>query len=154
MSFWLNSRAAVRNLRLFVPIYSDEHEFEPAPGGGRGQRSLECYGPCGHQESDMTKHLSNKCLVNGASEYANRKQVSCDLCRVMIASAACTCLLSGKMTVVSTSIYNTQLPRSSKDNNSNLIVLLWGLKKIIRVKSRRQYLTRTDFLQMLCHLSI
>ena len=73
------------------PIYSDEHEFEPTLGDGRGQRRLECYGPWGLQESGMTKQLSNnKCVVNGALEYANRKQVSGELCSVTIASTACT----------------------------------------------------------------
>ena len=29
-------------------------EFEHAPGGGEGQRSLECCCPWGHKESDKT----------------------------------------------------------------------------------------------------
>ena len=30
------------------------HEFEKTPGDSGGQRSLECYSPWGHKESDMT----------------------------------------------------------------------------------------------------
>ena len=33
----------------------DEHEFEQAPGDGERQRSLLCFSPWGHKESDMTK---------------------------------------------------------------------------------------------------
>ena len=38
---------------------SDEHEFNPTPGGSGGQEGLECSGPRGHEESDMTKRLNN-----------------------------------------------------------------------------------------------
>ena len=31
------------------------HEFEHALGDGEGQRSLVCYSPWGHKESDMTE---------------------------------------------------------------------------------------------------
>ena len=34
------------------------HEFEQAPGGGGGQRSLECYSPWGCKESGMTGWLN------------------------------------------------------------------------------------------------
>ena len=34
------------------------HEFEQTPGDG-GQRSLACYSPWGHKESDMTERLNN-----------------------------------------------------------------------------------------------
>ena len=33
---------------------SMDMEFEQAPGDGEGQRSLVCYSPWGHKESDMT----------------------------------------------------------------------------------------------------
>ena len=33
------------------------HEFEQAPGVGDGQRSLVCYSPWGHKESDTTEQL-------------------------------------------------------------------------------------------------
>ena len=36
----------------------DEHEFEQAPGDGERQRSLLCFSPWGHKESDMTKWLN------------------------------------------------------------------------------------------------
>ena len=36
----------------------DEHEFEQAPGDGERQRSLVCFSPWGHKESDTTKWLS------------------------------------------------------------------------------------------------
>ena len=41
------------------------HEFEQAPGDGKGQGSLACCSPWGHKESDMTKELNNnnKCCV-------------------------------------------------------------------------------------------
>ena len=32
----------------------DGREFEQAPGGGEGQRSLVCSSPWGHKESDST----------------------------------------------------------------------------------------------------
>ena len=35
------------------------HEFEQAPGVGKGQGSLECYSPWGHKESDTTERLNN-----------------------------------------------------------------------------------------------
>ena len=34
------------------------HEFKQAPGVGDEQRSLACYSPWGHKESDMTEQLS------------------------------------------------------------------------------------------------
>ena len=36
----------------------DEHEFEQAPGDGERQRSLLCFSPWGHKESDMIKWLN------------------------------------------------------------------------------------------------
>ena len=38
------------------------HEFEHAPGDGRGQGSLACCSPWGHKESDPTEWLNNKSL--------------------------------------------------------------------------------------------
>ena len=35
-------------------IDSTGHEFEQAPGDGDGLRSLACYSPWGHKESDTT----------------------------------------------------------------------------------------------------
>jgi len=35
------------------------HEFEQAPGDGKGQRSLACCSPWGHKESDTTERLNN-----------------------------------------------------------------------------------------------
>ena len=37
----------------------NEHEFEQAPGDGKGQGSLMCYSPWDHKESDMTQRLNN-----------------------------------------------------------------------------------------------
>ena len=31
------------------------HEFEQAPGDGKGQGGLACYNPWGRKESDMTE---------------------------------------------------------------------------------------------------
>ena len=36
------------------------HEFEQAPGDGKGQRSLACCSPWGHKELGTTKQLNNK----------------------------------------------------------------------------------------------
>ena len=36
----------------------DEHEFEPTPGFGDGQRNLACCSPWSHKESDMTERLN------------------------------------------------------------------------------------------------
>ena len=36
------------------------HEFEQAPGDGKGEGSLACYNPWGHKESEMTEQLNNK----------------------------------------------------------------------------------------------
>ena len=36
----------------------DAHEFEQAPGVGKGQGSLECCSPWGLKESDMTEQLN------------------------------------------------------------------------------------------------
>ena len=35
------------------------HEFEQALGDGEGQRSLVCWSPWGHKESDITEWISN-----------------------------------------------------------------------------------------------
>ena len=35
------------------------HEFEQAPGDGKGQGSLVCCNPWGCKESDMTERLNN-----------------------------------------------------------------------------------------------
>ena len=37
----------------------DGHEFEPAPGDGKGQGSLTCCSPWDHKESDTTEQLNN-----------------------------------------------------------------------------------------------
>ena len=37
----------------------NEHEFEQALGGGKGQGRLVCYSPWGHKESKMTERLNN-----------------------------------------------------------------------------------------------
>ena len=34
------------------------HEFEKTPGVGDGQGGLECCGPWGHKELDMTEQLN------------------------------------------------------------------------------------------------
>ena len=34
------------------------HEFKQVPGVGDEQRSLACYSPWGHKESDTTEQLS------------------------------------------------------------------------------------------------
>ena len=40
------------------------HEFEQVLGSTEGQRSLVCYSPWSHKESDMTERPNNnKCLV-------------------------------------------------------------------------------------------
>jgi len=36
------------------------HWFEQAPGNGEGQRSLACYSPWGHKESDTAESVNNK----------------------------------------------------------------------------------------------
>ena len=36
------------------------HEFEQAPGDGKGEGSLACCNPWGHRESGMTEQLNNK----------------------------------------------------------------------------------------------
>ena len=38
---------------------SDQHEFDPTPGGSGRQEGLACSGPWGHEESDTTKRLNN-----------------------------------------------------------------------------------------------
>ena len=38
---------------------SDQHEFDPTPGGSGRQEGLPCSGPWGHKESDMTERLNN-----------------------------------------------------------------------------------------------
>ena len=37
------------------------HEFEQTQGDSEGQGSLACCSPWGHQESDTTERLNNKC---------------------------------------------------------------------------------------------
>ena len=39
------------------------HEFEQTQGDGEGQRSLVCFCPWGHKESDMTERLNNNMLA-------------------------------------------------------------------------------------------
>ena len=38
----------------------NRHEFEQAPGDGKGQGSLVCCSPWGHKESDTTEGLNSK----------------------------------------------------------------------------------------------
>ena len=38
---------------------SNQHEFDPTPGGHGRQEGLVCSGPWGHEESDTTKRLNN-----------------------------------------------------------------------------------------------
>ena len=39
------------------------HEFEQAPGDGKGKGSLECYGRWGRKESDMNEQLNNNNIL-------------------------------------------------------------------------------------------
>ena len=48
------------------------HEFEQAPGDGKGQRSVACYSPWGHKESDMTQQLE-KNNQSYPQKYSKRK---------------------------------------------------------------------------------
>ena len=47
---------------------SDQHEFDPTQGGSGRQEGLS--GPCGHEESDMTKRLNNNKPVLNRAELA------------------------------------------------------------------------------------
>ena len=38
---------------------SDQHDFDPTPGGSGRREGLACSGPWGHKESDMTKRLND-----------------------------------------------------------------------------------------------
>ena len=38
------------------------HEFEQALGDGEGQRSLVCYNPWGHKQSDTTWQMNDNIL--------------------------------------------------------------------------------------------
>ena len=44
------------------------HEFEQAPGDGKGQGSLVCCSPWGRKESDTTE-----CLNNNSSNYSHHR---------------------------------------------------------------------------------
>ena len=48
--------------------WPNRHEFEQAPGHGKGQGSLTCCSPWGHKESDMTERLNSN-----NSNQKNRK---------------------------------------------------------------------------------
>ena len=49
-------RSGLQRMRWLDGIIdSTGHEFEQAPGDGDGLRSLACYSPWGHKESDMTE---------------------------------------------------------------------------------------------------
>ena len=37
----------------------DGHEFEQVPGVGDGQKSLVCFSPWGHKQSDTTERLQS-----------------------------------------------------------------------------------------------
>ena len=41
----------------------NEHEFEQTPGDGEGQGCLECWSPCGCEESDTTERLNNTIIL-------------------------------------------------------------------------------------------
>ena len=43
----------------------NEHEFEQAPGDGKGQGGLVCCSPWGHKESDTTEWLNNNFTLKG-----------------------------------------------------------------------------------------
>ena len=47
---------------------SDQHEFNPTPGGSGRQEGLVCSGSWGHEESDMTKQLNRKNMAHIPSE--------------------------------------------------------------------------------------
>ena len=40
-------------------LRSNQHEFDPTPGGSGRQEGLACSGPWGHEESDTTKRLND-----------------------------------------------------------------------------------------------
>ena len=55
----------------------DGHEFEWAPGDGKGQGSLMCFSPWGHKQSDMTERL------NWAVSWVKVTQLCLTLCDPM-----------------------------------------------------------------------
>ena len=52
------------------------HEFEKAPGNGKGQGSLVCCSPWGRKESDMMEQLNNNnlCVCVHVSVYRDRER--------------------------------------------------------------------------------
>ena len=52
-------KGMTENMMVGWHYWLDEHEFEQAPGGGKGQGSLTCCSPWGCKESDMTEQQPN-----------------------------------------------------------------------------------------------
>ena len=53
-----NEKGTTENKMIGWHHWLDEHEFEPAPGVGDGQGSLDCFSPQGCKESDTTEWLN------------------------------------------------------------------------------------------------
>ena len=53
-----NEKGTTENKMVGWHHWLDEHEFEPAPGVGDGQGSLDCFSPQGCKESDTTEWLN------------------------------------------------------------------------------------------------
>ena len=47
---------------------SDQHEFDPTPGGSGRQAGLACSGPWGHEESNTTKQQTMTTLLMKSQE--------------------------------------------------------------------------------------
>ena len=48
-----------RQRMRWLDVQLNGHEFEQAPGDGKGQGSLVCCSPWGHKASDTTERLNN-----------------------------------------------------------------------------------------------
>ena len=68
-----NRRRQWQRMKLLDGI-TDSEEFEQTMGDSAGQRSLACYGPWGHKESDMTKRLNSNNNNNNSKVKKNKGQ--------------------------------------------------------------------------------
>ena len=56
---WGQEKGTIEDEMIRWNHWLDGRDSEQAPGDGEGQRSLACYSPWGHKESDMTDRLNN-----------------------------------------------------------------------------------------------
>ena len=83
---WRQEKGTTEDKMVRWPHWLNGHEFEQAPGDGKGrQGSLACCSPWGLKESDTTEQLNNNMFTSGKTKgLVHRKYLNKTKTEVMV----------------------------------------------------------------------